>query len=193
MSETRGWSAGNLVFCALFAALVAVGTFIKIPTPLLPLTLQTLFVVLSGLVLGRRLGAAAVAVSVAAGLIGLPIFSQGGGPGYVLNPTFGYIVSFIAGAWLAGALAERLKPGLVSWTLAGVVAIALIYAIGIPYYYLVSRFYLGRTLAAEVLLWTFVLMPLPGDLISCLAAALIVQRLRAFFPGRFTWRRTSDR
>ena len=176
----RAWGIRDMVLCALFAALVAVGTFIKIPTPLLPLTLQTLSVVLSGLVLGSRRGAVAVAVYVAAGLAGLPVFTQGGGLGYVLNPTFGYIVSFIAGAWLAGFLAERLKPGLWTWTLAGAAAIALIYAIGIPYYYVVARWYLGKTLAAGVLLWTFVLMPLPGDLLSCFAAALIVQRLRAF-------------
>ncbi|MCR5347472.1 MAG: biotin transporter BioY [Fretibacterium sp.] len=170
----------DLVLCALFAALVAAGTFIRIPTPLLPLTLQTLSVVLSGLVLGSRRGAVAVAVYVTAGLIGLPVFTQGGGLGYVLNPTFGYIVSFIAGAWLAGFLAGRLKPGLWSWTLAGVAAIVLIYAIGIPYYYVVARWYLGKTLGADVLLWTFVLMPLPGDLVSCLAAALIFRRLRVF-------------
>ncbi len=180
--KNKGLSVRDLVLCALFAALVAVGTFIKIPTPLLPLTLQTLSVVLSGLVLGHKRGAVAVAVYVAAGLAGLPVFTQGGGLGYVLNPTFGYIVSFIAGAWLAGFLAERLKPGLLTWTLAGAAAIALIYAIGIPYYYVVARWYLGKTLAADVLLWTFVLMPLPGDLVSCFAAALIVQRLRAFFP-----------
>ena len=50
----------NLVLCALFAALIAIGTHIKIPTPLLPLTLQTLFVVLSGLVLGHKYGAISV-------------------------------------------------------------------------------------------------------------------------------------
>ncbi|MBR0069761.1 MAG: ECF transporter S component, partial [Synergistaceae bacterium] len=52
----------NLVLCALFAALIAIGTYIKIPTPLLPLTLQTLFVVLSGLVLGHKYGAISVCV-----------------------------------------------------------------------------------------------------------------------------------
>ena len=173
----------DLVLCALFAALVAVGTFIKIPTPLLPLTLQTLSVVLAGLVLGSKRGAVAVAVYVVAGLVGLPVFTQGGGLGYLLNPTFGYILGFIAGAWLAGFLIEaHPKPGLWGLTLAGVAAIALIYAIGIPWYYVVARWYLGKTLAASTLLWTFVLMPLPGDLISCFAAALIVQRLRSFFP-----------
>ena len=179
----------KLTLCALFAALITVGTYIRIPTPLVPLTLQTMFVVLSGLVLGRKLGAIAVCVYVAAGVIGLPVFTQGGGPGYVLNPTFGYILGFIAGAWLAGFMAERLKPCVLNWFLASAAAMALIYAAGIPYYYIVSRYYLGRTLAAQTLLWSFVLMPLPGDLVSSFAAALIVQRLRAFFPNRFTWAR----
>ena len=177
-------SARDIVLCALFAALTAVGTFIKIPTPLLPITLQTLFVVLAGLVLGRRLGAVAIAVYVAAGLIGIPVFTQGGGPGYILNPTFGYIVSFIAGAWLAGFLSEedkftRLGNGVLRWFVAGVAAVTLIYAMGIPYYWLVARYYLGRTIAAETIIWTFVLMPLPGDIVSCFAAALAVKRLKA--------------
>ena len=63
-------SVRDLVSCALFAALIAVGTFVKIPTPLLPLTLQTLFVVLAGLVLGERLGAVAAGIYAAAGQIG---------------------------------------------------------------------------------------------------------------------------
>ena len=189
MADKKMGNAKDLALCALFAALISVGTYIKIPTPLLPLTLQTLFVVLSGLVLGRKLGAVAVAVFVAAGLVGLPVFTQGGGPGYMLNPTFGYILGFIAGAWLAGFMAERLNPCVLNWFLASVAAMAVIYAAGIPYYYLVSRYYLGKTLAAKTLLWSFVLLPLPGDLISSFAAALIVQRLRAFFPNRFTWAR----
>ena len=89
-------SVKNLVLCALFAALITIGTYIKIPTPLLPLTFQTLFVVLAGLVLGKKYGALSVCVYVIAGLIGLPVFT-----GSALNPTFGYIIGFIPGAWLA--------------------------------------------------------------------------------------------
>ena len=70
MTATR-----KLTLCALFAALIAIGTHIKIPTPLLPLTLQTLFVVMAGLVLGRKLGALSVCVYVLAGLMGLPVFT----------------------------------------------------------------------------------------------------------------------
>ncbi|MBQ9419575.1 MAG: biotin transporter BioY [Synergistaceae bacterium] len=174
-------STKNLVLCALFAALITIGTYIKIPTPLLPLTFQTLFVVLSGLVLGKKYGAVAVCVYVAAGLIGLPVFT-----GSALNPTFGYIVGFIPGAWLAGYIAEKFKPCFVTWTLGAVAGIAVIYAVGIPYYYLMSKYYLGNELGAKTLLMYFVLMPLPGDIFKSVLAGLIVKRLKAVLGvGKF--------
>ena len=176
--------ARQLTLCALFAALIAIGTHIKIPTPLLPLTLQTLFVVLSGLVLGRKYGALAVCVYVASGLIGLPVFT-----GSALNPTFGYILGFIPGAWVAGYFAEKFRPCFMTWTLGAVAGIAVIYAIGIPYYYALSKLYLGNELGAKTLLIYFVLMPIPGDIAKSFAAGLIVQRLAVFFPDSFTWKR----
>ena len=174
----------HLTLCALFAALIAIGTHIKIPTPLLPLTLQTLFVVLSGLVLGRKYGAASVCVYVLAGLIGLPVFT-----GSALNPTFGSILGFIPGAWLAGYIAEKYRPCFMTWTAGGLAGIAVIYALGIPYYYLMSRYYLGNELGARTLVLYFVLMPMPGDIVKSIAAGLIVQRLSVFFPESFTWKR----
>lgn len=177
-------SARHITLCALFAALIAIGTHIKIPTPLLPLTLQTLFVVLSGLVLGRKYGALSVCVYVIAGLAGLPVFT-----GSALNPTFGYIVGFIPGAWIAGYIAERFAPKFMTWTLGAVAGIAVIYALGIPYYYLMSKYYIGNELGAKTLLMYFVLMPIPGDVAKSILAGLIVQRLAAFFPDNFTWRR----
>lgn len=174
----------KLTLCALFAALIAIGTYIKIPTPLLPLTLQTLFVVLSGLVLGRKLGAASVCVYVLAGVIGLPVFT-----GSIMNPTFGYIMGFIGGAWTAGYIAERFKPCYLTWVIGAIAGIAVIYAVGIPYYYVMSKYYLGNELGAKTLLMYFVLMPIPGDIVKSLCAGLIVQRLAVFFPENFTWKR----
>lgn len=179
MTTTR-----NLVLCALFAALISIGAHIRIPAPLLPLTLQTLFVVLAGLVLGRKFGALSVCVYVAAGLIGLPVFT-----GSFLSPTFGYIIGFIPGAWLAGYIAERFRPCFMTWTAGGLAGIALIYACGIPYYYFMSKWYLDNEIGARTLLVTFVLMPMPGDIVKSIAAGFIVQRLAAFFPESFTWKR----
>ena len=173
--------ARKLTLCALFASLIAIGAHIKIPTPLLPLTFQTLFVVLSGLVLGRRYGALSVCVYVIAGVMGLPVFT-----GSALNPTFGYIVGFIPGAWLSGYIAERFKPCFMTWTLGAVAGIAVIYAVGIPYYYVMSKYYIGNEIGAKTLLLYFVLMPIPGDVAKSILAGLIVQRLAVFFPESFS-------
>ena len=179
MTATR-----NLTLCALFAALIAVGTHIRIPAPLLPLTLQTLFVILAGLVLGRKYGAVSVCVYVLAGVIGLPVFT-----GSVMSPSFGYVLGFIAGSWTAGYVAEKFKPCFWTWFAGGVAATMVIYLIGIPYYYVMSKYHLGNELGARTLLVSFFLMPLPGALIKCVAAGLIVQRLAVFFPDSFTWKR----
>ena len=101
-----GSRSRDMALVALFAALTAVGAFIRIPVPVVPFTLQFLFTNLAGLLLGAKRGAAAAGVYMAAGLIGVPVFTQGGGPWYVMNPTFGYIAGFAAGAWCAGKISR---------------------------------------------------------------------------------------
>ena len=96
-----------MILCALFAALIAVGAFIKIPVPVVPFTLQYLFTMLSGLMLGSKWGLAAVGIYIALGLAGLPVFAQGGGIGYVLQPSFGYIIGFALGAFVTGLIAQK--------------------------------------------------------------------------------------
>ena len=92
----------ELVLCALFVALITVGTFVRIPVGADVYTLQFLFTLLAGLLLGERLGALAVLVYIALGLLGVPVFASGGGPSYVLQPTFGYLIGFVVQAWLCG-------------------------------------------------------------------------------------------
>ena len=87
----------KMILVALFAALIAVGAFIRVPVPLVPFTMQTFFVILAGMLLSKKLGAASALVYLAVGLIGIPVFTQGGGIGYVLKPSFGYLIGFIVG------------------------------------------------------------------------------------------------
>ena len=61
--------------CSLFVALIVVGAFIKIPVPVVPFTLQLLFTMMAGLLLGGKLGAVSVGVYILMGLLGLPIFA----------------------------------------------------------------------------------------------------------------------
>ncbi|RMF57786.1 MAG: hypothetical protein D6743_18490, partial [Calditrichaeota bacterium] len=92
------------VLASLFAALTAVGAFIRIPFGIVHFTLQDFFVMLSGCVLGPAYGALSQLIYLAVGLVGVPIFSQGGGPGYVLQPTFGYLLGYPVAAWVIGLL-----------------------------------------------------------------------------------------
>ena len=78
---------------AMFVALVIVGGFISVPIPFtdVQLSFQTVFVIAAGLILGSRDGALAVVIYVTMGLIGIPVFTQGGGIGYVLMPSLWYL------------------------------------------------------------------------------------------------------
>ena len=82
----------DLILIAMFAALTAIGAFIRIPLPVVPITLQYFFCALGALLLGAKKGALAQILYVAVGLIGIPIFTKGGGPQYIFQPSFGYLI-----------------------------------------------------------------------------------------------------
>lgn len=159
-----------LLVSALFVALIATGAFIRVPVPYVPFTLQLFFTTLAGLYLGPKRGAAAVAAYVILGLIGVPVFTQGGGPAYVLQPTFGYLIGFILGAYLVGVLAKGKKTfkGNAFATLAGLVPV---YGLGVIYLYGISHFYLGEAMALWPLLLHGIFLCMPGDVALCLVAA----------------------
>ncbi len=93
-----------------FALATVFGAQIAVPVPLtpVPITLQTLFVILAGVVLGPRAGAASMALYVGAGALGAPVFSNGGaGLPWLLGPTGGYLLAYPASAFVAGWVAGR--------------------------------------------------------------------------------------
>jgi len=114
----------------LFAALTAIGARVTISLPFtpVPVTLQVLFPLLAGLVLGSKRGALSQAGYVAAGLAGLPVFAKGGsGLAYLFGPTGGYLLGFIAAAFVVGELGavNRRKGAIFLASLGGVAAIYL--------------------------------------------------------------------
>ena len=122
----------NLVLTALFAALTAIGAFIRIPFAFSSITLQFFFTAMAGILLGARYGAASQAVYVLLGLVGLPIFTSGGGFGYVLQPTFGFLVGLIPAAWLIGFMSR--KNGGFWWLcLSCLAGLGALYLVGMPY------------------------------------------------------------
>ena len=174
MSKTK-----QLVFCSLFTALIAVGAFIKIPVPVVPFTLQYLFTMLAGLILGPRLGTISVTAYMLLGLAGLPIFTEGGGLWYVLKPSFGYIIGFCIGTYVTGTLAAKLKKRTFARYLAANLAgLAVVYAAGMIYYYVICNYVIDTPIGIWPLILYCFLLAVPGDIALSILGAIIARRVR---------------
>ncbi|MBQ9931768.1 MAG: biotin transporter BioY [Firmicutes bacterium] len=168
----------TLILCALFAALICVGAFIRIPTPLMSFTLQLTVVLLAGVLLGPRVGALSCLVYLVLGLAGLPVFAEGGGIGYVLRPSFGYILAFGLGAWVTGRIARKTPdPSMKRLLFAHFAGMLLIYLVGIVYMFLISHIYLGTDMGVRALLLYGFAFTAPGDAALCVASAFLAKRL----------------
>ena len=174
----------NLVYTALFTALIAVGAYIKIPAPAVPITLQFQFVNLAAILLGKKYGAAAAAAYVALGLAGVPVFAGGGGIGYVLKPTFGYLIGFIAGAYAAGAyIGKNQAEGTHKKKIlaASFINLSIVYATGAVYFYFITRYYLDTPIGAGALFLQCFALTAPGDIVLCFVGAGLTDRLSAHY------------
>ncbi|MBQ8582145.1 MAG: biotin transporter BioY [Ruminococcus sp.] len=170
----------NLILTSLFTSLIIIGTFIKIPLPVCPITLQPLFVCLSGLFLGSLHGAASVICYIALGLLGLPVFAMGGGFGCILNPTFGFIIGFVLQSLVTGLIVRKGSPT-IGRMLAGCFSgLVIMYAVGLVYFMFISRFYLGK-LDIQTMLVSCLLIPFPKDAAMCVFAAFLGRKFLKSF------------
>ena len=167
----------EVILCGLFIALITVGTFVRIPVGTDVYTLQFLFTLLAGLMLGARLGALAIGTYVLMGLVGIPVFASGGGPAYVLQPTFGYLVGFIVQGWLTGALVRRGVPTFRRALAACVAGMVVLYALGIPYFYFISNYIIDAPIGFWVAVWYCGVLQILPDFLLCVAAAYVGIRL----------------
>jgi biotin transport system substrate-specific component len=125
----------DISLIALFAALTAVGAYIWFPLPIspVPITLQTLFVYLAGIILGSRLASLSQVLYICLGVVGLPVFSGGkAGLGVLLGPTGGYLIGFIIAGYVIGKMVEsKNKCGYVWILISLIVGTAVIYVLGV--------------------------------------------------------------
>ena len=138
-------SPRTLAAIAIVAALTATGAFVRIPL-YVPITLQVPFVCLGGVWLGPGPGAWSQVVYLTIGLAGFPVFAQGGGIHYLLEPSFGYLLGFPAAAWIAGRLSQK-SYCYGRYLLAILASLAPIYLFGVGYLYLNLRYLVGRELS----------------------------------------------
>lgn len=174
----RQTAVRDMTLCAMFTALIIVGAFIRIPIPYVPFTLQLLFTMLAGLLLGKKLGTMSVLLYIVLGLIGVPVFTEGGGLMYIFKPSFGYIIGFAVGAYLTGKIAHEVKnPSFKKLLWANIAGLIAVYGFGMIYCYVIMNYYLevGMTLW-NLILYCFLLI-VPGDLFLCVVAAILMKRL----------------
>ncbi|HPC47039.1 MAG TPA: biotin transporter BioY [Deltaproteobacteria bacterium] len=172
-------SAKKIALAALFAALTAVGSFIRIPLWPVPLTLQTFFVLMAGLVLGPGVGALSQVVYLLVGLTGLPVFSGGGGPSYLMSPTVGYLAGFVLAPVVTGLVAGGSRLSFARALIACLAGTAAVYAVGAPYLAAYMFYVQHKPEALSVALKAGLLVFLPGDVLKCLLASIVAPRLMA--------------
>lgn len=174
----------SMVLISTFAVLTAVGARLTVPLPVIPFTLQTLFAMLAGLVLGPKKGAASQLLYMAMGLAGIPVFTSVCGPAALFSPSFGYIVGFSLCALIGGMLrdyfrkkrGEATRAALFASALAGVAAT---YTVGVAYLYAALNVWGGGATFFKVLSIGF-LTTAPGDVIKAVVAAEIARRLAKY-------------
>lgn len=183
-SKKRSIATKDMVACGMFAVLIAVGAFIKIPIPVVPFTLQFLFTMLAGIILGGRLGAVSVGIYIALGLAGLPVFAEGGGIWYLLKPSFGYLIGFCVGAYVTGKMVEKMKKLTVPKCLgANFVGLAMVYAMGMIYYYVICNYVINSPIGVWPLFLYCFLLAVPGDICLCILASFLAKRLRGMYQS----------
>lgn len=173
----------SLVYCGMFASLMMIGANITAFAPFLvvgsvPITLQTFFAVLSGLILGSRLGAIAMTVYMFIGLAGAPVFAKfSGGFGSIISPTFGFIVSFIFVAYIAGKIVER-NNKLYSYIIASLVAMVVNYVFGTNWMYVAYKLWAAAPdIFTYKVAWVWMMPPLPKDILLSVLAGIFGHRM----------------
>jgi biotin transport system substrate-specific component len=163
----------TLVFCSLLAGLMAAGAFMAIPIGPVPIVLTNLFVLLSGLLLGARWGAAGAALYLLVGAIGLPVFSGGrGGLAHIFGPTGGYLFGFILSAWITGFISERFRRSIKGSAIAVIFGSLIIYGLGVPWLKVVTQMTWNKA-------WMAGMVPfLPGDVMKAITAVILFRSLR---------------
>ena len=170
----------RMVLVAMFAAIIAVASWISIPLPFtpVPINLATLAVTLTGTLLGYKYGSASVLVYLLLGAVGVPVFAGfTGGLGHIAGPTGGYLVGYITSAFICGAVIEAIGKGRdeIRWwvyLLAAFLGTLSCYILGTIWFIVLTH----NTLAASM---TMCVIPfLPGEIFKLAASVIIVMAIK---------------
>ena len=165
---------------SLFAALLCVSSYIILPIGPVPVTLQVFFIVLTGAVIGPKMGALSVMIWILLGTFGLPVFAGGkAGPMVLMGPTGGYLPGFVICAWIVGVMTQKQTSSRLQIGLAMVIGMIVAYTIGLIGFMASFAFLLQKPMTVQqalvIAVYPFVLF----DLAKVMLAAWLTPVLRA--------------
>lgn len=164
----------SMIITSLFAALLAVSSQISILIGPVPHTLQIMFVLLAGLILGSRWGLTSVAVWILLGVFGLPVFAQGkAGASVLVGPTGGFLLGFALCAYLTGWLTERRDLTYKRVLFIMFIGLVVIYAVGLVGFMASFGYFLHKPMSWNEAFSLSVAPFLPFDAIKTLIAAYL--------------------
>src|SRR5512139_3024872 len=168
------------VLASLMAALTAVGAYIYVPVGPVPIVLTTLFVLLSGLLLGGRWGLASMGLYLLVGAIGMPVFAGGrGGFPHFFGPTGGYLFGYALSAWVTGVVSERSRGLLVVEIFAVIAGVVSIYLVGVPWLKVVTQISWAKALMVGMVPF------LIGDTLKASVALILCRAVRPILNRQF--------
>lgn len=166
-------STKEMTLVAMFTGLTAIGAFISIPIGEVPISMQSLFVILSGLILGSKLGVLSQILYLILGLIGVPIFvGFTGGFQSIMKPSFGFIIGFIFAAYIVGWITDKNKQRKNIW-IASFAGTIVIYLFGLPYMYYMLNIVMVKGLSFMNIIQIGCIIFLPGDIIKAIVSSLV--------------------
>ncbi|KIY22806.1 MULTISPECIES: biotin transporter BioY [Mesobacillus] len=173
----------DLTLASMFVGLMAIGANITALVPFMviggvPITLQTFFAILAGIILGSRLGAISMTVYALVGLAGVPVFAQfSAGFSTLISPTFGFILSFILTAYVAGKVVKN-NRSLAAFISAALAGLFINYVVGTNWMYFAYKLWAAAPEGFTYkLAWLWMVAPLPKDIILAVLAGMMGHRL----------------
>ena len=165
-------SIRSTVFISLFTALTAVGAYLAVPVGPVPIVLQNFFVLLAGVLLGKKRGLAVVTTYLFLGAAGLPIFHSGtGGIGVLAGPTGGYLLGYLPAVYVTGYIAEQKNTLMLTFS-ALIAGVLIVYIVGVPWLKIVLKLSWVKAFSAGFI--PFII----GDALKIAVAIPIIKWLR---------------
>ncbi len=163
---------------SLFAALLCVSSYVVIPIGPVPVTMQVLFVLLAGAILGAEMGALSVVIWIMLGAFGLPVFAGGkAGPMVLLGPTGGYLLGFVICAWIVGRLTRNNASSKLRTGAAMLLGLSIAYAVGLAGFMASFAYFLHKPMTIQQALTVAVFPFVPFDLVKVALGAWLAPTL----------------